>query len=93
MGKNRFYEPQPVEQRCVVIKVPYNFIEKGEEKIDTLVITAIIRNNDSITLLNKTGSNIFDFRMTKKEFMNAFIIALTELSKHEKLVDTTPDKE
>ena len=89
---NKFYEPQAVEQKAVVVKVPFNQITVGKngqtrETIDTLVITAVIRNNGSVSIYNNTGSNIFDFRSVRVEFLNAFIIALTELSQYKPMVD------
>lgn len=84
--EKRWFEPIAVEQRSVVIKVPFNQITNGRETADSVVITAVIRNNGSVSIYNNTGSNIFDFRMVRAEFLNAFIIALTELSKHKPMV-------
>jgi len=82
----KLFEPIATEQKSVVIKVPFNQITNGKETIDTLVITAVIRNSGSVSLYNNTGSNIFDFRSVRQEFLTAFLIALTELSKYKPLI-------
>lgn len=76
------------EEKCVTISHTY-VTQSG--KPYTLKFTAIIRRNDTITLLNNTGSNIWDFRSIDKDFFIALIQGFAQVSQHEALAKS--DKE
>lgn len=82
MANKKFNETITTEERC--IKIEHTYITKADKPF-TIKMTAIIRNNDTLTILNGTGSNIWDFRSIDKDFFIALLQCFAKISQQEKL--------